>query len=126
MGFINMNKNDKILIIIILLFSLMILGLYKINKTANSNIAIVYYENKKVLEIDLTKDIKTYKVNGYNGPVFIKAGNGKVMVKEENSPRHLCSKQGYISKPYESIICLPNKIIVRIESNDNGIDAIVK
>ena len=79
-----------------------------------------------ILKIDLSEDEKIYEVEGYNGPIIIKAGNGKVMVEEEDSPKHLCSKQGYISKNYESIICLPNKIIVKIETKDGNIDTIIK
>ena len=49
--------------------------------------------------------------------------NGKVKVLEENSPKHLCSKQGFIENTHESIICLPNKIIIKIE--DNSLDGVV-
>lgn len=121
-----MNKKDFTLIGIILSLSLILLGIYNINNKKVETNALVYYENELLLKIDLTTDEQTYKVKGYNGPVFIKAGNGKIMIDEENSPKHLCSKQGYISKPSESIICLPNKIIVKIEAKDDNIDTIIK
>ena len=35
---------------------------------------------------------------------------------EEESPLHLCSKQGFIEESYESIVCLPNKIVIKISS----------
>ena len=45
--------------------------------------------------------------------------NKKIKVLKEDSPLHLCSKQGYISKSYESIICLPNKIVIKLENNSD-------
>ena len=50
--------------------------------------------------------------------------NKSAKVVEEKSPLHLCSKQGYISKSYETIVCLPNKIVIKLESNDD-LDVIV-
>ena len=73
----------------------------------------------------MTKEEQTYEVKGYNGPVYISAGNGKIKVEDEDSPLHLCSKQGYITKSYETIVCLPNKIVVKIE-NKSDIDTIIK
>ena len=120
-----MNKNDFILIGVILLI---IVGIFFINARSNKqvNTASVYYDNNLVLKIDLTLDEKEYIVDGYNGPVTIKAGNGKIKVEDEDSPLHLCSKQGYIDKSYESIICLPNKIVITFDDIDNSIDTVVK
>ncbi len=115
-----MNKSDKILVSILLTILIPILIL--LNFSSSSNLAIVYYENNEILKIDLKKAEQEYEVNGYNGIVKIKAGNGKIKVVEETSKNHICSKQGYIDKPYETIICLPNKIVIKIAS-DSEYDA---
>ncbi len=121
-----MNKKDTILIVIVFIISIAIILGYKLFEKDGIKKALVYYENDLVLTIDLTENIeKTYYVEGYNGKVKILAGNGKVSVDEENSPLHLCSKQGYISKSYETIVCLPNKVIIKIDNIDE-LDAIVK
>jgi len=109
-----MNKKDIILILIIILISFLLI----MNKNKKqANIAYVYYDNDLILQIDLSKD-NTYKVNGNNGEVVIEVKENKIRVNEENSPYHLCSKQGYISKQGESIVCLPNKIIIKLPNND--------
>ena len=110
-----MNKNDIKLIIAILFFIILLFSLTLIRKKAN--IANVYYENKLILEIDLSIN-KTYEVDGYNGKVKIEVLNNQIRVVEENSPYHLCSKQGFVSKSGESIICLPNKIIIELPSDE--------
>lgn len=120
-----MNKQDIILITVILAIVGAIVLAFKITEKKNISNALVYYEDKLVLTIDLTLEEQEYVVDGYNGLVTITAGNGKVKVEDEDSPLHLCSKQGYISKSYESIVCLPNKIVIKLE-DDSSLDAIVK
>lgn len=113
-----MNKSDYILIVI--LVTILLTSIIVTNKQSKqSNEAIVYYDNEIALRIDLNTKLKDYIVKGYNGDVKIKAGEGKIKVVQENSPLHLCSKQGYISKSHETIVCLPNKIVIKLESNDN-------
>lgn len=116
-----MNKYDISLIVFLILISLFSFPF--LLKKEEATVANIYFENKIVLTVDLSID-NHYEVEGVNGKVLLEVKNGKIRVNEENSPLHLCSKQGYISKSYESIICLPNKIYVEIDSNDY--DAIVR
>lgn len=118
-----MNKNDlKMILIVILIIGILFLVYFSNRKEANK--ALVYHGTDLILTIDLNID-KEYVVQGDNGNVVIKVLDKKIKVKEENSPYHLCSKQGYISNSGESIVCLPNKIIIELPSND-GIDTEVK
>ncbi len=117
-----MNKNDIFLVLIIIVIAFVSL-FFLINKEEGTAV-VAYYEDKKVLTVPLDVDNK-YIINGYLGEVQIEIKNNRVRVLEENSPRHLCSNQGWISKSYESIICLPNKVIINIENNSE-LDAIVK
>lgn len=112
-----MNKSDKLLIIILIPILLIVLLIFKLTSVKSNKIANVYYENEVILKINLEEE-KEYVVKGYNGDVKIKAGNGKIKVVEETSEKHLCSKQGYIKESYETIVCLPNKIVIKITSDD--------
>lgn len=120
-----MNKNDFKLISVILIIVAIFLSVIIFMDKSNNKVAKIYYENKVVLTIDLSVD-KKYKVEGYNGIVNVVVKNNKIKVESENSPLHLCSNQGYISESYETIVCLPNKITIKIESSDNTLDTIVK
>ncbi len=111
-----MNKNDIKLIIAILIIITIFFIIYYLN-FKKANLAYVYYENNLILTIDLSID-DVYEVNGGNGIVKIEVLNNQIRVIEENSPRHLCSKQGFISNTGQSIICLPNKIIIELPNNE--------
>lgn len=113
-----MNKFDLYLILIIFIISS---TLFVLTKKENGNIAKVYYDNNLVKTINLNKN-KEYDVEGYNGNVHIKVENNILKVTDEISPKHLCQKKA-IKNKNEKIICLPNKIVIKIE--DDNIDTVI-
>ena len=120
---LTMNKNDIKLIGIILVIIIIIFILINTNNN-KGNVVEVYYDNKLILEKDLNVD-NTYVVEGYLGEVEIEVKDRKVRVLKENSPRHICSKEGYISDSSKPLICLPNKIIIKITDKESDIDGVV-
>lgn len=123
-----MNKNDMILVISIITISLVLWFLLSNINQDKATKAYVYYNSKLIETIDLTKnEVLNYKVNGYNGEVLIETKLNQIRVKKEISPHHLCSKQGWVSTTLEPIICLPNKIVIKLASDKKTeFDAIVR
>ena len=119
-----MNKSDTRLLIIVIIISIILFGITKLNNKKGTY-ALVYYENKIIEKIDLNIDDK-YTISGYNGNVVIEVKDNEIGVIEETSPYHLCSKQGFISSSLNPIICLPNKIVIKIESEEQQIDTVVR
>ena len=120
-----MNKSDQKLIFISSFLTLFFLFLLFFTRSVGEKKVLVYRNNQVILEAPLTQESHFYQVEGKLGTVEILIQNESVMVEKENSPRHLCSKQGFIKETYESIICLPNEIVVKIASSDN-LDTVVK
>lgn len=50
--------------------------------------------------------------------------NNEVMVKEASCKNQVCIRHGAISNTGESIICLPNRLVIRIEGEGGGYDSI--
>ena len=87
---------------------------------------MVYYKDELVLEIYLTDETyRSWSVVGDNGLVEIETENGKVRVVKENSPLHICSKQGWVDSTYTPIVCLPNSVVIKIISQTSDLDAVV-
>lgn len=121
---------DKIVIIVLLIFSILPAGLLILAKSNNQNSNIVIkVDNKVEKEIPLTnqKESKTYEFSFNNNIGYIEVKDGKVRMLEMDKticPNAICSDTGWIDKGYQSIVCLPNNIVVTIESNKNeGVDA---
>lgn len=63
------------------------------------------------------------EINGGTNRLVIK--NGKADMVEASCPDKLCVNQKAVSKNNESIICLPNKVIVEVDSSENSdLDAV--
>ncbi len=117
-----MNKSDIKLVIIL---GIIIVGIFifiDITKEVGS-MAEVYYGEKKVLTIDLSID-GDYTVDGDLGDVVLEVKNKMIRVKSENSPRNICSKEGFIGDSSRTLVCLPNKIVIKIVGKSE-IDGVV-
>ncbi|MEE0686607.1 MAG: NusG domain II-containing protein [Lachnospiraceae bacterium] len=96
--------------------------------------------NKIYVEVSINGEITNKYSVDENIEIMLKTGNvlvikdGNVCISNADCPDGLCVKQGTISKANESIICLPNKLVVRIvedntslnkdDDNDTGVDVI--
>lgn len=122
-----MNKADKILIISLFILSIFLYlpFLCKFISTKDDiKQVVVRYQDQEILRADLNID-KTYTVEGTLGKVQIEVKDGKVRVEKETSPYHYCSIQGWVSG-IEPIVCLPNHIVVQIESSNEEIDTVIQ
>ena len=61
---------------------------------------------------------KEIEINGGTNTLVIR--NGKADMTEADCPDKLCVKQRAISRNKESIICLPNKVVVEADSKENS------
>jgi len=122
-----MNKQDWILIVIVFAIGgCFFLGTHFMGSNIASK-AYVYYDNKLIKTIDLSNtELKEYIIKGYNGDLTIETKKNMIRVKKEISPLNICSKQGWVASPLESIVCLPNKVIIKIEAADEQLDAVVR
>ena len=112
-----MNKNDIKLIIFILVIVGILILIINLNKKEGDTVE-VYYKDDLVLSADLSIN-NIYTVEGLLGNVVIEVKDKKVRVVKDNSPKKICSKEGYISDSTKPLICLPNKVVIKIvQSSD--------
>ncbi len=120
-----MTKGDKItFLILFLLVAASFLLIRSLFPASSANYALIFHGSKRVLEVPLDRDAK-YEVRGDVGKMIIEVKKGRVRVSESKCPLKICVKTGWIEKEGEEIICIPNRIRVRIEG-DNELDEIVR
>ena len=106
---------DIFLIIgLVILTAILSVFIYK-NQNSNDLYVEVSIDGQIVETFSIDEDIESMLSTG--NKLIIK--DGKAYIYEANCPDKLCIKQGSIDKVNESIICLPNKLVVRIIQNEN-------
>lgn len=116
------KKNDLMLAMGVILSAMIIFLIRTYIGTESSGYVTVRQDGEILATYDLLEE-GTYELNGGTNTIVIK--DGKVDMVEANCPDHLCVHQKAISKNKESIICLPNQLIVQIVSQDEAeLDAV--
>jgi len=111
---------DIITIICLLIFSTVIF-IFSTQHFSGEKIVYIKYNNH-VLKYPL-KQNREIKLK--NGKIVIEIKNKKVHVKESDCPEKICVLTGWISNPGQIIVCVPNKLIIKIISEkEQKIDSI--
>ena len=127
------GRNDIILISVIVIISVALLLVWKLvylkGQNADSDAFVkVTVDGKVYGTYPLSKD-DTIAIKNVDGDVTntLVIKDGVADVTAADCPDHLCVKQKAISKEGESIICLPNKVVVTVKSDTKSdIDSISK
>lgn len=113
-----MKKWDVIIIVALIIISFIpegVMFISNINKH-NTLYVEVYSEGKLYKKLPLNKDSVDTSITIDNelGENIIEINNEQVKIIDADCHDKICVKAHAISKPGESVICLPHKLVVRI------------
>ena len=126
----NTDKRTKYRLDIIIVLSVVVIGvvmlLALVFTQKSGEYVIVKMDGAEIARFELHSDAE-YEIKGDHGErnlLVIK--DGKAEIKEASCPDGLCVRTGKIDKEGQSIVCLPNKVVVEIsgKGQDNDVDII--
>lgn len=120
------KRNDVILIVGLLLISIIFLFVRNFNQEDGGN-ALVTVDGEVYKSFPLSEETtETIELDdGRYNTIVIK--DGYVTMLEASCPDQICVNHRPINKSGETIVCLPNKVVIEIENgSQSDIDAIVK
>ena len=79
---------------------------------------------EEVLVRPLGEDTFELAVPGYAGDSYLEISGGRVRMVDSACPDKLCVRTGWISRPGESIVCLPNRVVIEIKSGEGDPDVV--
>lgn len=119
---------DFILVLICILIAVFI-GIYFFMSNKNqeniSTVAVIKYDNNEIYRIDLNIVDEPYYIpieHEYHSKILVE--KGKICFEEADCPDKVCVNTGKISKPGQVAVCLPAKLIIKIEGKEAETDAI--
>ena len=120
------RKNDFYLILALLLLFLMTGAYFFLAKNKGSYVKVLV--NGEITHSFPLSENTKYIINGFNGGVnTLVIKDGYACIKDSSCPDHLCEDMGRISKTGQSVICLPNRVVIEItgDGGENEYDAVV-
>ena len=113
-----LTRYDKLLIVGLLVVALLCLGVVRY-RTGGTNIVVVHVDGEEVIRASLAED-QRFSVDGPLGETEIEIKDKRVRVVDSPCRREICVQTGWIGKPYQTIICMPNRVVIRLLSNGDS------
>ena len=108
-------------------FFILIMGisgiLYSVSAPAGKSVLITTPEGE--YRYSLEKD-NIIKLHSLSGPFWVEIKSGKVRVIETACPHQICKQRGWAYRSGDSIACVPNRILIKIESGEREVDGITE
>jgi len=118
---IGLTLGDKWLIGMLLLLSLtgVILSITLFPAQANT-VAEIRVDNKLYKIVTLRPGYnEEFRIGGQTEYAIIQVQDGKIRIRQDDSPRQIGVQTGWISKPPQQVVNLPYRIVIRLESNNS-------
>lgn len=122
----NRLKKDIILIVCILITALLIWLIPSFFQDGEPAFVRVIQDGQETGVYPLLEDRTVFIPWGNENYNLLFISGGEASVSDADCPDGLCVRARSISKRGESIICLPHKLVIQIESKEEGaLDAVV-
>ena len=116
------KKNDLILVLLVFAAAGIFFSGHLFTSQKSAGVVEIQIDGKVVETLDLQKE-RAFKINGGTNTEQIE--NGKVKMAAANCPDQICVHHSRISRNKETIVCLPDKVVITIENGeDSGIDVL--
>ena len=119
-------KGDAVVISFVIMLAVLIGVVFWMKTgTEQGSVVAVYQEGEKIQELSLDKDTEVLIENDYTNKLIVR--DKKVAIVESDCPGMDCVHSGWISGKGRSLVCLPNRVEIRIEGDvDSEVDFIVR
>lgn len=118
------GKSDFLAIVIVAVTAVLVSGIFWTSVGSEAaRVVRIYRDGQLIRELSLNTDTE-YVIEGeYENVITVK--DGKAAITESDCPGTDCVHSGWIHKAGRSIVCLPNRVELRIEG-ESEVDFVVR
>ncbi len=113
---------DMLLVLGVVALSIFLIVNVASGKDGVAYTLVVEANGREVMRVPLTQESHWYEVEGYQGKSVFLVENYEVMMVDSACPDKLCVRVGRVRAGGASIVCLPNRVVLRLEGNGFGPD----
>lgn len=115
------QKGDLLAVLLVVLLTAVSVAVWFPQKTPAQDALVQIYQNGELLqELPLAQNTELHLEGQYRNTVRIE--NGTVSVTDSDCPGGDCMHSGAISHTGRSIVCLPNRVEIRITGRTSDVD----
>lgn len=121
------RRGDAVAIACVVLAALAMLACFLFfSVSGEASVARVYQDGELIREIRLDTNGEFTVEGAWRNVITVR--DGKIAVTESNCPGGDCVHSGWIQSPGRSIVCLPNRVEIRLEGTlqDDDVDAVIR
>ncbi len=111
-----LSKADRILIAVTAIVGIISLWILFLFRTPGEKIQI-FVDNKFAYQYDL-KENGLHNISTSYGSLQLKIRDKSAWILSSTCPAKICKKMGKISKSNQSIVCLPNRVLICIQGKN--------
>ena len=123
------KKVDIIIVVPILIFAIIGLLIYNRMHTEKGTKAEIYYESELVKTVELAAEKSyTFRIKENEDVLFEVYEDNSIAFVDSDCPDKICINSGKLKNVGQTAACLPNRIMIKIVSEDadkNEIDKVV-
>lgn len=118
------QKGDLIAIALPLLLAVIVFAAVLPGKERGVDIAEIYQNGQLIRRVSLEEDQEFTYTGDYSNTITVR--EGKIAITKSDCPGEDCVHSGWIDASGRSIVCLPNRLEIRILSDENDVDFVVE
>ena len=118
------QKGDLIAIALPLLLAVIVFAAVLPGKERGVDIAEIYQNGQLIRRVSLEEAQKFTYTGDYSNTITVR--DGKIAITKSDCPGEDCVHSGWIDASGRSIVCLPNRLEIRILSDENVVDFVVE
>lgn len=130
---LKVKRGDLMLIAAILILAGAVLVWQKWRETdaaasADTLVAVITVNGEEYERVPLTGEEREIDIRTEFGHNILKAYDKGIRMTYSDAPKRIALDMGFISRPYQQIICVPTRVRVEVlppEGQDDGLDAVV-
>ena len=117
------QKGDYLAVAVSLLLAAVVFLAFLPRETGDTPMAEIYLDGTLVRRVSLDTSVEFSVTGDYMNTVTVR--DGKIAVTESDCPGGDCVHSGWIGTSGRSIVCLPNRMEIRIVSAPGDVDFVV-